>query len=94
MLRQIPPSNIGFESFVVAATPLPIKAAALLTHQKVKVRDLLDATMISPKRTCPTIILDRTLHMKKLSYRWVPRMLTPDQKYNREKLYKINELRL
>ena len=28
ILHQITPSNIGFESFVVAATPLPMKSAA------------------------------------------------------------------
>ncbi|KAG5312854.1 SETMR methyltransferase, partial [Acromyrmex insinuator] len=47
-----------------------------------KVRELADATKISTERT--RHILGEILHMKKLSCRWVPRMLTPDQKHERE----------
>ncbi|KAG5310553.1 SETMR methyltransferase, partial [Acromyrmex insinuator] len=54
----------------------------VLADRKVKVRELADATKISTERTCH--ILGEILHMKKLSCRWVPRMLTPDQKHERE----------
>ncbi|KAG5316469.1 SETMR methyltransferase, partial [Acromyrmex insinuator] len=51
----------------------------VLADRKVKVRELADATKISTERT--RHILGEILHMKKLSCRWVPRMLTPDQKH-------------
>ncbi|KAG5309541.1 SETMR methyltransferase, partial [Acromyrmex insinuator] len=54
----------------------------VLADRKVKVRELADATKISTERT--RHILGEILHMKKLSCRWVPRMLTPDQKHERE----------
>ncbi|KAG5346679.1 SETMR methyltransferase, partial [Acromyrmex charruanus] len=54
----------------------------VLADRKVKVRELADATKISTERT--RHILGGILHMKKLSCRWVPRMLTPDQKHERE----------
>lgn len=50
----------------------------VLADRKVKVRELADATEISTERT--RHILGEILHMKKLSCRWVPRMLTPEQK--------------
>ncbi|KAG5313898.1 SETMR methyltransferase, partial [Acromyrmex insinuator] len=52
----------------------------VLADRKVKVRELADATKISTERT--RHILGEILHMKKLSCRWVPRMLTPDQKHD------------
>ena len=54
----------------------------VLADRKVKVRELADTTKISTERT--RHILGNILHMKKLSCRWVPRMLTPDQKHERE----------
>ena len=44
----------------------------VLTDRRVKVRELVEATVIS--------ILHEQLGMKKLSARWVPRLLTVDHK--------------
>ncbi|KAG5311589.1 SETMR methyltransferase, partial [Acromyrmex insinuator] len=60
----------------------------VLADRKVKVRELADATKISTERT--RHILGEILHMKKLSCRWVPRMLTPDQKHERESVLHSN----
>ncbi|KAG5316025.1 SETMR methyltransferase, partial [Acromyrmex insinuator] len=56
----------------------------VLADRKVKVRELADVTKISTERT--RHILGEILHMKKLSCRWVPRMLTPDQKEHFERV--------
>jgi len=58
----------------------------VLAVRKVKVRELADTTRISTERT--RHILSEILHMKKLSCRWVPRILTQDQKLDRERTSK------
>lgn len=50
----------------------------MLADRKVKVHELADATRISTERT--SHILGEILQMTKLYCRWVPCMLTPDQK--------------
>lgn len=54
----------------------------VLADRKVKVRELAVTTKISTEPT--RHILGNILHMKKLSCRWVLRMLTPNQKHERE----------
>ncbi|KAG5331340.1 GVQW3 protein, partial [Acromyrmex charruanus] len=52
-----------------------------LTDRRVKVRELVEATVIS--HGTMTLILHEQLGMKKLSARWVPRLLTVDHKRDR-----------
>ncbi|KAG5315077.1 SETMR methyltransferase, partial [Pseudoatta argentina] len=67
----------GRPSDAVSEDNVKKKNEMVLADRKVKVRELADATKIST-------ILGGILHMKKLSCRWVPRMLTPNQKHERE----------
>ncbi|KAG5323773.1 SETMR methyltransferase, partial [Pseudoatta argentina] len=53
----------------------------VLTDRRVKVRELIEATGISHGTVIS--ILHEQLGMKKLSARWVPRLLTVDHKRNR-----------
>jgi len=53
----------------------------VLSDRKVKLRELVEAVGISKER--PGYILHDVLEMKKLSARWVPRLLTVDQKQQR-----------
>lgn len=55
----------------------------VLTDRRVKVREIAEALKIS-SGSVYTMLTD-VLGMSKLSSRWVPRMLTPDQKRNRVK---------
>ncbi|EGI64404.1 Histone-lysine N-methyltransferase SETMAR, partial [Acromyrmex echinatior] len=52
----------------------------VLADRKVKVRELADATKISISHGTVISILHEQLGMKKLSARWVPRLLTMDHK--------------
>lgn len=54
----------------------------VLADQKFKVHELADEPKIITKHI--RHILGKIKHIKKLSCRWVPRMLTPDQNYERE----------
>lgn len=58
----------------------------VLAERSVKVRELADATNISTERTC--YVLGEILGMTKLLSRWVPRMLTPDQRHKRVSISK------
>jgi histone-lysine N-methyltransferase SETMAR len=53
----------------------------VLEDRRVKVREIVNMVNISSERVCN--ILHEHLCMKKLSARWVPRLLTVDQKRNR-----------
>lgn len=53
----------------------------ILDDRRMKVRELAEAVHISTERVWN--IIHQKLHMKKLTARWVPRLLTPDQKRNR-----------
>ena len=53
----------------------------VLSDRKVKLRELAEAVGISKERA--GYILHDVLEMKKLSARWVPRLLTVDQKQQR-----------
>ena len=53
----------------------------VLADRRIKVRELADAVGISKDRVGH--ILHEILGMRKLSARWVPRLLTPDNKRNR-----------
>jgi histone-lysine N-methyltransferase SETMAR len=50
----------------------------VLADRRVKVRELAEAVGISTERV--HFILHHELHMKKICARWVPRLLTPEQK--------------
>lgn len=50
----------------------------VLADRRVKVRELAEAAGISTERI--HYILHQELHMKKICARWVPRLLTPEQK--------------
>jgi histone-lysine N-methyltransferase SETMAR len=50
----------------------------VLADRRVKVRELAEAVGISTERV--NFILHHELHMKKICARWVPRLLTPEQK--------------
>lgn len=54
---------------------------AVLNDRRIKVRELVDIVHISDERV--RNILHEHLHMKKVSARWVPRLLTMDQKVQR-----------
>ena len=56
----------------------------VLDEQRVKVREIGNAIGISNDRV--HFILQQELHMKKLSARWVPHLLTVDQKRIRIKI--------
>ncbi|XP_018307239.1 putative uncharacterized protein FLJ37770 [Mycetomoellerius zeteki] len=68
---------------IEAATPEIIDKIhdIVLTDQRVKVRELVEATGISHGTVIS--ILHEQLGMKKLSARWVPRLLTVDHKRDR-----------
>lgn len=53
----------------------------VLSDRRLKVREIADASGISVGRT--HYILQKVLGMRKLSARWVPRLLTPEQKQKR-----------
>lgn len=53
----------------------------VLADRRVKLREIVDIVNISKERV--ENILHKHLHMRKLSARWVPRLLTIDQKRNR-----------
>lgn len=53
----------------------------VLDDRRVKVLEIVDIVSISHDRVCN--ILHQYLDMKKLSARWLPRLLTIDQKRNR-----------
>lgn len=53
----------------------------VLEDRRVKLREIAEAVGISVERVCH--ILHNELHMNKLCARWVPRILTPEQKRNR-----------
>ncbi|KMQ83449.1 histone-lysine n-methyltransferase setmar [Lasius niger] len=53
----------------------------VLDDRRIKVREIAEAVGISKERVCH--ILTEDLGMKKLTARWVPRLLTQDQKRNR-----------
>lgn len=59
---------------------------AVLDDRRIKVHELADIAKISDERV--RNILHDHLHMKKLSARWVPRLLTTDQKHQRMNLSK------
>ncbi|KAL7632954.1 UNVERIFIED_CONTAM: hypothetical protein RMT77_016664 [Armadillidium vulgare] len=54
----------------------------LLADRRLKVREIAETVGISKDRV--DHILHEVLGMRKLSARWVPRLLTPDNKRNRE----------
>ncbi|EZA55747.1 Histone-lysine N-methyltransferase SETMAR, partial [Ooceraea biroi] len=56
----------------------------VLADRRVKVRKLTEAMGISTERV--HFILHNELDMKKLCARWVPRLLTPEQKRNRMRI--------
>ena len=55
---------------------------AVLSDQRMKVRELSNIAQISTEHV--HYVLHEKLHMKKLSARWVPRLLTVDQKRVRQ----------
>ena len=55
---------------------------AVLSDRRMKVRELSNIAQISTERV--HYVLHEKLHMKKLSARWVPRLLTVDQKRVRQ----------
>lgn len=63
----------------------------VLEDRRVKLREIATTVKISYERVFN--ILHEHLHMKKLSARWVPRLLTVDQKRERVRL-SLNNLRL
>jgi len=56
----------------------------LLDDRRIKVREIAETISISKERV--GYILHEELDMKKLSARWVPRLLTADQKRTRMKI--------
>ena len=54
----------------------------VLTDRRLKVREIAETVGIS--KDCVGHILHEILGMRKLSARWVPRLLTPNNKRNRE----------
>lgn len=58
-----------------------------IVHEMVKVRELADVTKINTE--CIRHILGDIVHMKKIFSRWVPHMLTLDQKHERESTVEI-----
>ncbi|XP_043259031.1 uncharacterized protein LOC122401139 [Colletes gigas] len=54
----------------------------VLADRRLKVREIAETVGIS--KDCVGHILHEILGMRKLSARWVPRLLTPDNKRNRE----------
>ncbi|XP_018311541.1 uncharacterized protein, partial [Mycetomoellerius zeteki] len=68
---------------IEAATPEIIDKVhnIVLTNRRVKVRDLVEATVISHGTVIS--ILHEQLCMKELSARWMPRLLTVDHKRDR-----------
>ena len=54
----------------------------VLVDRRLKVREITETVGIS--QDCVDHILHEILDMRKLSARWVPRLLTPDNKRNRE----------
>ena len=55
----------------------------MLADSQLKVREIAETVGIS--QDCVGHILHEILSMRKLSARYVPRLLTPDNKFNREK---------
>src|ERR1700712_1634247 len=69
-------------SFTVTTEEIVTKVHDIVLHdRRVKVREIAEAVGISTERVHN--ILHQHLEMKKLSARWVPRLLTVDQKRNR-----------
>ena len=76
---------------VASRSGCPIKAAMpeiidkahdiVLTDRRIKVREFIEVTGISHGTVIS--ILHEQLDMKKLSARWVPRLLTMDHKHDR-----------
>jgi len=56
----------------------------ILDDRQIKVREIAETTGISIE--CVGYILHEELDMKKLCARWVPRLLTADQKHTRIKI--------
>jgi len=54
----------------------------VLADRRLKIREIAETVGMSIYRVGH--ILHETLGMKKLSARWVPRLLSPDNKHNRE----------
>ena len=59
----------------------------LLDHRRMKVREITETIGIS--KECVKYILHEELDMKKFCARWVPRLLTTDQKRTRTKISEL-----
>ena len=96
LLLRWRPSKIGSTSFNVVARRFLMSAPKtattednvkkihdlVLADRRLKVREIAETVGISKDRV--GYILHESLGMRKLSARWVPRLLTPDNKRNRE----------
>ncbi|PSN44638.1 hypothetical protein C0J52_07732 [Blattella germanica] len=60
----------------------------VLQDRQITIRDIVEETGFSYHSVCN--ILEKELGMKKLTARWVPRMLTLDQKRQRKKYFVSN----